>query len=707
MKLTGEQFSVKTTDTPAVTDLIHRTTKLYGFNVQEGRTVEDEIQFSAMRTGPWYGFLVSSRLQRVDWTFQYDEKTQTTVLTYDRRWFDWYRLAVIAAAVPVACLWCYGLHTLLNFADVATEFTWIPAALPWVGIFAMFVFQHRILSYSDSLAYIDRIRTDLRAKRLRLDALPDVRWNRGTVFSITFLVYAIIPFIIIILGESFPQIRLEANLENAFPCAILLLVFLVLALFIAMYVISVRFGAGERFLSVKPALSGLAVVLLLTTGQFSLRVFGLLPAENWNIAMHLRSVYRETGSRNGPRSIASYREEKAARDLEELLPRFWAFLFLPLALLLLALGFGIISIRSAAETQRMCFRLQIEACSVSTRACTAGRGFLRIFQSVLVVVWVVIVALATFGLVELLRVASRAIVSPFAVMAPSDPVGTVCGTSNAIVLLLELEHVEETVQLSVRILFVVWAFALPFLACVSVLDLVCRHLRTRKRLAHGISVDGTQPDGNEKFSWLADLQHRAGSPALSLLLTESKRPLAQVHVGQSQVRLVEISCGAVDLLSSDELGALVAHEFAHHVCGHPRKHNTLQWLGRLTLVGDTFVGTLEDSFGYELKADRIAVTRFGVSPDSLRNALLKMQVATLVGSKAKAPGRDRQTSKSTRGRIWSAVVGPLSFWLALYRGDPPLSYWHPSLRERLEALDRLEEWPEDSQSNGICSHAAN
>ena len=42
-------------------------------------------------------------------------------------------------------------------------------------------------------------------------------------------------------------------------------------------------------------------------------------------------------------------------------------------------------------------------------------------------------------------------------------------------------------------------------------------------------------------------------------------------------------------------------------------------------MGGAFVGALENSFGFELEADRTAVSHFGILTDSLKKCLMKMR----------------------------------------------------------------------------------
>ena len=71
------------------------------------------------------------------------------------------------------------------------------------------------------------------------------------------------------------------------------------------------------------------------------------------------------------------------------------------------------------------------------------------------------------------------------------------------------------------------------------------------------------------------------------------------------------------MLAPDELNALLAHELSHCIAKHCNIDNLLRFLGRCSFVGDGFARMMQDTFGYEVRADQLALEAFGVRPDAL------------------------------------------------------------------------------------------
>lgn len=690
MKFSGRQFCIKTTNLTDVESLIRATTEAYGFSATKRTAIDGEIRFSATRIGQWVRFFCHWLLQRVEWTFRFDENVPSTVLTYDRRWFVWFRILVAVTAVPVAYLWCFGFRALFRYADESAYAAWVPLVLPWVGIISMMLFARCVLSIRDSLAYIDCVREDLRAAGFMLDALPNAPWNRVTISGLTLLGYAAIATVPIFFGVEIPTLHAKTGFHLAMLGLIILLLVLSVAFLVALFIGIRRYGADDRFAGMATSLHAMMVVLFFLAAQLGPHLYGVATSKHWANVKSVRALTVQASERAGQEPFDEETEFFLERARRKVLMRLWFPIGLFAASWIFALGYALASVRTAALTQRICRRLQTEAVAASTKASTTGRGFLRIFRIAHGVIWLVYVVVTLVGLVSLIIVALSAFGLPSTAAVMGESLGAVHGTTNAVALLLGLEPASGNLQMVVHLLFVAWASILPLLTFLSVLDLVRRNCRTKDRLAHGVEVNENVSDRGAEFPWLEELKHRAGICPPSLVLTESRKPVARVHgpTSPSKNPLVEISRGVVQLLSANELRAIVAHEFAHSSCGHTRTRNRLQWLGRLTLVGDTFVGTLEDGFGYELEADRVAIERFRVPPSDLRAALVKLQVASQLhvsNPSAALSGRRSVGRSSTFEKPWRAI----RTWLALYTGDPPVSYWHPALQQRLEALEAM------------------
>ena len=161
-------------------------------------------------------------------------------------------------------------------------------------------------------------------------------------------------------------------------------------------------------------------------------------------------------------------------------------------------------------------------------------------------------------------------------------------------------------------------------------------------------------------------------------------------------RIIAIGAGCLDLLDPDELYALLAHELAHHLNGDCARHVVLRFLGRASLFGDGFVAVLEHSLRYEIDADRTAIERLGADPSSLASCIRKMAAISIVdrhprrdglsvgGAKA---GDSRSHHSRGRANLWESLRDAARAWWSCYTCDTAMGYWHPTLPDRLAALE--------------------
>ena len=108
-------------------------------------------------------------------------------------------------------------------------------------------------------------------------------------------------------------------------------------------------------------------------------------------------------------------------------------------------------------------------------------------------------------------------------------------------------------------------------------------------------------------------------PVPIVVLYNNAFPIARVQrIGFLTGRTaIELSTGCLNMLAPDELNALLAHELSHCIAKHCNIDNLLRFLGRCSFVGDGFARMMQDTFGYEVRADQLALEAFGVRPDAL------------------------------------------------------------------------------------------
>jgi Zn-dependent protease with chaperone function len=164
--------------------------------------------------------------------------------------------------------------------------------------------------------------------------------------------------------------------------------------------------------------------------------------------------------------------------------------------------------------------------------------------------------------------------------------------------------------------------------------------------------------------------------------------------------VIEVTTGCLHSLKSDELDALLAHELAHYVAKHCMLDDTLRLFGRLTFFGDGFVRILEDTFGYELKADQLALELFDIRPDALKRCLLKLRSSKAAKHLMRLSGIAISSGSASKNReAGSLLLGQdlgyrgrirlgLRLYFEQYVGIWHSGYWHPSLDFRIAILDQ-------------------
>ena len=265
-----------------------------------------------------------------------------------------------------------------------------------------------------------------------------------------------------------------------------------------------------------------------------------------------------------------------------------------------------------------------------------------------------------------------------------------------------------------RVGWIAYGLAGSILLAVSTgqLFLAQRVGRRAMRAAAGSPAQPRQRELQETLdAWCRDQGH--GRVSAVVTAGSSLSSAATVFGLWPAERFIEISSDCLDVLDDDELAALVAHELAHHLEGHCRRDQLLRWLGRLTLVGDGFVLALQDSWGYERRADLAAVEKVGISGKILGRSLVKLRHARAAAHLAGAergtaarplgfpalpePSRDQEESEpDDLARLLDggpSALGLKERWrLAwkLFRRQyfraMDLHYWHPGMKERTRAL---------------------
>ncbi len=279
----------------------------------------------------------------------------------------------------------------------------------------------------------------------------------------------------------------------------------------------------------------------------------------------------------------------------------------------------------------------------------------------------------------------------------------------ALALVLGLPSSGPGLLLLSRVLWAASAFCALGLFALSLMSYYWRRWLTLRRLRACVLTGAGAQKSAPIEDMICDLARRARCPTPQLAVTSRSDPYAGVYEFGllKRERYIELSVRFIETLERDEIEAVLAHELGHFMSGHCTRHNLLHILARLTFVGGGFVSGIENSFGNELEADRVAVSLLSVRPQVLRSCLentlatlaldsLKRHRMSVGLALAQSSGALGRSSAWARGeaRESLSLSSRIRLWLSIYASDVDVfSYWHPSLRERIELLKAMEEPP--------------
>lgn len=663
------------------------------------RDCRDGVRLEASTHDPWWKAVASSRLHHV--TIEIRESTTTTIIAFDHRRNLLCRLIVLSCFIGAAALCLPAWMAVYGpSADEGLEV----ALVAWqVGGMAGLLMLGGLLLYRSGSA-CDRlwhlIRTEAHAQGISIELDLAASNSRALASFRKILAYAAVLIGAVAMGS------LSSNHSSRSTMVVLLIVTAILGLVVLPPVVLLwtmhRYrGLNERLL---PALQGFAsavTVIVCLSGMAPWLIMASRPAILWKAQVALDQMLAPSGSM----VVGDPEVDQASRVSQSDLHRIQQFARVAFAmgpafaLIGLVIGQTIFTQIEVVITQAGRLHERHRLDDTATQAVT-GHAFIHRFRTILCVYWVgTAVAISLLG--STLVAVATASLGLSVGDTGSSWAGTVLQTSiTAAHLSLNTASTMVWVDYSVRAAWVV--LATGFLALVW-LSYGSLHIARRRAIA-SMMLDTHRSNDSDRSrlrTLTAQLAAHANSAMPEVVIGEYSLPQASSHVfGLVRHRkVVEVSRRALTLLSDDDLQALLAHEMSHLLLGHARRHVLLHYLGRLTFVGGGFVGVLEDSFGAELAADRSAVTRFNVSPQSLVSALMKMQAIAEIERLRLVRGGDTMAALGLAshpiGKSHSEPSGSSWFvhlrrnarlWCQLYCYEQAPPYWHPSVTERIEAL---------------------
>lgn len=244
-----------------------------------------------------------------------------------------------------------------------------------------------------------------------------------------------------------------------------------------------------------------------------------------------------------------------------------------------------------------------------------------------------------------------------------------------------------------------WIYLIPLLFLL--LEIGRRKIRKMRQPSR--SAAGILPAERDVSRALDAICKYAGVPRPYLVVVDSA--FIQASTGHRTLLdsrpCLQLTSGAAQLLSSEEMQALLAHEVGH-LKNDVLRFRLLNALSNLTVWGNGFLAVLFDSFKVEFLADEFAVgylRELGMSPVVLQRLLIKMEANNSLqpshgGTGAGSPlcivddfGREMPSLSLSdqRGPV-AKTRKLLDIFVELYFGDRVLSYFHPSLRDRLDRI---------------------
>jgi Zn-dependent protease with chaperone function len=248
-----------------------------------------------------------------------------------------------------------------------------------------------------------------------------------------------------------------------------------------------------------------------------------------------------------------------------------------------------------------------------------------------------------------------------------------------------------------------WAALVWTLFGLSVGELAWKRRRLRRCLEK--HPPGDAPSHRTLVERADRLGQGSGGPPVGLAVTPDPAIKAFAHRFAWPRRrwIIQVSEGALEHLTPEELEALLAHELAHLRRGHVLCHDLILWCGRVAFLGDGFCRGLLNSFGWESIADREAARILGSRKQALVRCIWKIAANNPrldFSTGAEGLGIEAASSVSRPGDCGPDDAANRSFWLRWrflwcrflqqYLGGSELHYWHPTPDERAERIRRVE-----------------
>jgi len=683
----GQAVSIKGATALQVADWIEKyLRKIPRYTVE--RSTENGHHLVAAAANPdSLRMLIQPVPQRIVWhIFQRHDGVDVEVMVLCARL---HRIAVISVAVLCLISFWFGWwHLILNSQSMMV----ISACSLLVAIFSMFAIW-MLARGGGHEAALELSWSEIEQEGYALQPLRTADQTRVYTIFRLLVIFAIGAILAPGVGVAVLSGRLSLNGNGVLATLVGLLLALIAALLLMAKGIAKNRGMQMRFTIATTGLGTCVIACFLLAAQLGIWAIGYFDASDLDLVFVGRDLVAtapEGTAIAGPKGPVQ-REELAA-----------AISAVRIVLMLMLIGIGLIALIGVYLGSRLlrhvdavlahCESLHYGAGRDVVRIAVSGHGFMPRFRALMLPIWIL---LGTWLWVGMLGITSLYL----GAMSGANWFGAqnaINSTVRALELVLGTGPGAFWAEFAVRGGVAIWA-AIALLAMIwSVGELGLRWRRIGDILRVSETWTGAA-EAQDRVSGIVEYLCKTGGIQNVPLarVVDSEEILTQVcAVGLRRHRVVILATrGLLDAVSDAELSAVLAHELSHHVLGHCVRHDLVHLLARATCMGGVFAGAIEDSYGSELDADRVAVERFGINVGLLRGALAKLHLAAVVRRGAESAIR----SASVMNVSGPAEVGGkmersprvrlgMRSWLRLYFADSGLAYWHPSMEDRIRAM---------------------
>lgn len=689
----GDVYLANEASMETIASAITEVSTSFGFESEQSAD-PSTIRVTGAQSAAWHRIVRKALPQRLEWELW--TSGSHAFLRFDRPSVPWYRVfSVVACIMSAVWLWvaCVagvsaggwliavaGLNVLAAFGLLTLAARWCLAGGQGVV---------------DRLW--DQLHDRLAGRGIQLDHRPELSRSRLQRTGRRLLAFILAEAGLLVVAMTWLSSSSIRRAPSWLLVALLLFILIVVVLGWVLVRGTRKPGFEQRTRLVLPGICGLFFMMFLVAGQLPAHLLTRYPADAWDSLFSARDMLDRAPATASTITTPS-RRVVAVAELRGMLTTMKVILAMPIVIIPIGAAMGALAciptLRLLDVLLRHSGRLSTAAHLATVRSTVSGRGFMGRFRASLFLCWFGASALVFWGFTQLAISAARST----GVLNPTSSTSDVAGAvAHALRFVFDLAPYNLAAEVVARWFWCAWAWMVFTLLGLSCGTWLARRLATRRELEELLA--SALPGATRAIEVATSVISATGQRNPHIVVKPDSFPRAASFefglLRRSQYILVSDSC--LGLLTPEELAAVIAHEWSHLVLGHCRKHNILQVLGRLTFVGDSFTNAIEQSFRYELEADRCAVDRFGVPKQTIRNCLLKLRaVATLqrlrhslpattgAGLAMSQPGSSA-TPRSRRGPRWTALDS-IRLWVQLYTGDTMAAYWHPAVDERIQRL---------------------